>query len=437
MSTTPQPLADATLPRPAPTPADERVVVIDVLRGFALFGILIVNMTGFSMPFASYWLNEPWWSAPADRAAMGLIRILFEGKFFLLFSLLFGLGMALQMERIEARGSTFGRLYARRLLALLLFGECHIIFFWWGDILATYALVGFVLLLVRRWRTTTLLLLAAIVYALALGASALLALLAKLAELDSSTAQDLADALADQQEYLADLTYERIVVYAHGTLAAIQRLRLQEFRESLVALFFMVPGILAMFLVGRVVGRHGIVLQPANHRRLLTGLACVGLPIGLALNVAWVVVMEQVSPAEVTWLGVAGYGFYLAGAPLATSGYAATLVLLWQRAAWQHWLRPLAAVGRMALTNYLLQTLVCTTIFYSYGLGWYGALSPAAGLALTVAIFAIQIPLSGWWLRRFRFGPLEWLWRCLTYARWQPLRLPRVGLPPPTQGLVT
>ena len=111
------------------------------------------------------------------------------------------------------------------------------------------------------------------------------------------------------------------------------------------------------------------------------------------------------------------------GAPALSFFYASAILLLFQRTAWQRHLAPLAAVGRTALSNYLLQSVICTTIFYSYGFGLYGRIGQPAGVALTFLIFALQIPVSVWWLRHFRFGPVEWLWRTLTYGKLQPMRL--------------
>jgi len=166
-------------------------------------------------------------------------------------------------------------------------------------------------------------------------------------------------------------------------------------------------------------------------------LATFGLAFGLLCNVAYTLLSELGNREGMTPLYFAGYAIEWLGVPPLSFGYAAIIVLLVRSPRWRRWLSPLAAVGRTALTNYLLQTLVCTTLFYGYGFGLFGKVGPAAGLLLSVAIYIAQLPLSVWWLRHFRFGPAEWLWRSLTYMRLQPMCLPRPrGLPPPTQGLI-
>jgi uncharacterized protein len=152
-----------------------------------------------------------------------------------------------------------------------------------------------------------------------------------------------------------------------------------------------------------------------------------GLGLGLPLNLLHAVISETTSRTEPTLLEAVSVTAWAIGAPLLALGYAAGLTVLAQRADWRRRLMPMAAAGRMALSNYLMQSLVCTFIFYGYGLGLFGQIGAAAGLLLTIVIYAIQLPLSVWWLRRFRFGPAEWLWRTLTYGRRQPFRQAGAG----------
>ncbi|MEW6252144.1 MAG: DUF418 domain-containing protein [Planctomycetota bacterium] len=464
----------------APVAPEERIFAVDVLRGFALLGILLVNMMGFSLPQQVWALREPWWSSGPDRAAVWLTNAFASGKFYALFSLLFGLGLYLQMQRLEARGRRFVGLYARRLLVLLGFGVAHIVLLWYGDILTLYALLGWVLLALRKRSNALVLGLAAAVYLLPLlyiGGQAVQALYltgttgsaategsAAVVDANATPADaedqfddgrdeawaameqeqaeyELAEQSAAREQQHATMVQEirRIIdVYRDGTFGEVVRQRLADERYSLYSVALMAPVVLAMFLAGLYVGRRGILHDPAAHRRLLLVLAYIGLPLGLAVNMGYATFFNWAQAQGWLWnLQVPTQACYQLGMPLLTGGYAAALVLLAQRAAWQQRLAPLAAVGRMALTNYLLQSVVCTTVFYSYGLGWYGQVSPARGMLLALAIYAAQVPLSLWWLGRFRFGPAEWLWRTLTYWRVQPPRLPRVHrLPPPTQGLL-
>ena len=427
----------AVLPvaRVDPTPAGDRLFAVDALRGFALLGILLVNMSMFSAPLYVAMMDTPWWTSPADRVAEFLVRVLAESKFYVLFSFLFGLGMALQMRRIEARGGTFVRIYVRRLLVLLGIGVCHALLLWFGDILTLYALVGFLLLLFRKRHDRTIRIWAAIVYCvpllLVIGGTAAV----ELGRLFPESAAALQAEFANVDQNMAAWAEYSVRIYRTGSFAEIFQHRLQNHYDFLWGVALMTPVVLTMFLLGLYVGRRRILDDPAAHKRLLRSLVIGGLPLGLIGNVAYATLALETSRAVPTWTSALAYVGCWAGGPLLSFGYAAALVLLVQHDVWRQRLAPLAAVGRMALTNYLLQTLICTTLFYSYGFGLFGKVGPAWGVLLSIAIYAIQVPISVLWLRRFRFGPLEWLWRSLTYLRWQPMQA-RPSLPEPTQGLI-
>jgi uncharacterized protein len=189
-----------------------------------------------------------------------------------------------------------------------------------------------------------------------------------------------------------------------------------------VAIFFL-PSVFAMFLLGVYAGRKGIFQGIPGHLPFFRRVFGWGLAVGLTGNLVYATLSEvgnRFVPSPVSLLAQVGHTY---GAPALAVAYGAGLTLLMQRPGWSARLAPLASVGRMALSNYLLQTLVCTTIFYSYGLGLFGSVGPAAGILLTVVIYLAQIPLSVWWLSRFRFGPVEWIWRTLTFGRRQPMRI--------------
>ena len=179
------------------------------------------------------------------------------------------------------------------------------------------------------------------------------------------------------------------------------------------------PTVLAMFLLGLAAGRRGLTPHAVDHRALLRRLRTWGLVIGLpvaALSATGAALLPTLSALMCLWVNgtVAG--------PLLAMAYGSGIALLWQRRGWQRCLRPLASMGRMALTNYLLQSVVATLLFYGYGLGLARRVSPSLAIVIVVAILAGQLLISGWWLRRYRFGPAEWLWRTLTYGTRQPLR---------------
>ncbi|MBP7745568.1 MAG: DUF418 domain-containing protein [Phycisphaerae bacterium] len=431
-----RPVAVVPLAPVAPIGADERIMVVDVLRGFALFGILLVNMAFFTSPVYIVMLETPWWTAPADRIAETGIRWLAEGKFYVLFSFLFGLGMALQMGRVEARGGRFVRLYVRRLCVLLGIGLCHALLLWYGDILTLYACLGFPLLLFRRRTDRTLLWWASLVYCVPVAIVGVLCGLVALAGLDPKGAAEVQQQMADNAAAMLAAAQRSVAVYQNGSFADIFRHRLENHAALLWDLPFIMPVIFTMFLLGLYCGRRGLPRTIADHPLALRRLVAWGLPLGLLLNAVYAYVLSTGRHAHPDAVLFVATAMHALGTPLLSGGYAAVIVLLVQRTSWRRRLEPLAAVGRMALTNYLLQTLICTTLCYGYGFRLFGRIGPAWGVVLTIAVYALQVPLSVWWLERFRFGPAEWIWRSLTYWKWQPLSLVQAGLPPPTQGLL-
>ncbi|HET9221138.1 MAG TPA: DUF418 domain-containing protein, partial [Roseiflexaceae bacterium] len=176
--------------------------------------------------------------------------------------------------------------------------------------------------------------------------------------------------------------------------------------------------------LGLYAGARGIFGNIPDHLPFIRRLWLWGLIVGVIGNLAYVIagqVSNRSDPSPQLILALVGQTF---GAPALSIFYMTSLVLLTRTAIWERHLQPLASVGRMAISNYLLQTLICTTLFYGYGFGLYGQVGAAAGVLLTIAIYALQIPLSVWWLGHFRFGPVEWLWRSLTYGQRQPMRYP-------------
>ena len=432
--TTPGPPA-----QPAPTAPGERIEVLDILRGFALFGVLAVNMLFFANPFLLYFAESQPWSHPIDHGAEWLISFFCTGKFYSLFSLLFGFGMAVQMSRVEARGGRFVRLYARRLFVLFGIGVCHVVFLWDGDILVHYALLGFLLLAFRKRARTTLITWAIPCLFLTTLVTAGFIGLARLAEglpetptsaptttpatEPSATPTTAATSQPDDTAFLNDWIDEAREVYAHGSYSEILVHRLGEYAfVSIFTLLFMYGGVFGMFLLGLYTARRGVLHDVATHVGFIRRVAFWGLVLGVVGNLTTVVGAEYVSPTDPSWIAMIIAAANAIGAPALCLFYAAGIVLLVQKEAWKRRLSPLAAVGRTALSNYLLQSLVCTMVFNGYGLGLFGTTGPAFGLSLTIAVYLLQILLSVWWLRRFRFGPAEWLWRSLTYAKLQPIR---------------
>jgi uncharacterized protein len=381
-----------------------RIEVLDILRGFAIFGILLVNMASFSSAqgFPGY-IAPP--LEPVDQLVSGLIIFLAEQKFYSLFSLLFGLGFALQFDRARTRGGRFLPTYLRRLLILFGFGVAHAVLLWEGDILALYAVLGVLLVAFRNRAPRTALIGAGLCLLLWLAMQAWLYVLSGIPlPKEADTALGVS---AAQWE----------AVHANGSYVQIAAQRISELLLFWpVFLVVLGPSVFAMFLIGLYLGKRRIFEDLGSHVPLLRRMLRWGLVVGVAGNLAYLLGYNG------TRLGFLSEAAIVLGAPALCLFYVAAICLLVQRAGWQRRLTPLAPVGRMALSNYLLQSLVATTIFYGYGLGLFGRVGPVLGLLLTVAIYAVQVLLSEWWMRRFRFGPAEWLWRSLTYARRQPMR---------------
>lgn len=412
-----------TAPHLGPVTPEKRISTIDILRGVAIFGILVVNVT----------LDVPWhfllgklWPGPADWLAKGLIHFLASGKFLNLFSLLFGLSFSLHMGRVEARGIPFLPLYARRLIVLFFIGLAH----WllgWGDIVHFYAVFGF-LLLPFRGSASRRLVIAAFICLLIPHAVGVFVTARHEAQLRHpatarqtirQAAQEVAEEKTQQEQALR--------VYSQGSFPEIVAQRAQEFARSEFSLrtWLNVFGLsFSSFLLGLYVGRQRILEDVPGHivfvRRVLWWGLGLGL-VGMSVDVVFGHLMKN--PAQPFLTSQVTSLFWDVGTKALSFFYAAAVVLLAQGETWKDLLAPLAAVGRMALSNYLFQSLIVAIIIYPYGFGLFGRFGPTQGVILAFLIFPLQVLLSVWWIRRFRFGPVEWLWRTLTYGKLQPMRV--------------
>ncbi|HEX7030469.1 MAG TPA: DUF418 domain-containing protein [Gammaproteobacteria bacterium] len=437
-------MTDATTA--GPITAAERIVALDVLRGFALLGILLVNIAFFAHP-----LTDPF-NFGADEGSVNatiawFTAFLAQGKFYPLFSLLFGLGFAVQLERARRRGGSFVPAYLRRLLVLLAIGVLHGVFVWAGDILTMYALLGFLLLLLGLGRPGWLLVFAITAFVvqvlIATGTSFMMlgmtackpvldATAEQLAALDPSlvqacSAEGMAQMKAGFAEAQAELTALREVAgpaYATGSYAEITAVRAREFGMMLSNMSFVGFEVLAMFLFGGWLGKRGIFSKPNEHKRFFRITLLLAVVVGLPLSAWFANIAMRVDYSDM-FDPAFGWSFLLnlfAG-PLLALGYASAFMLAMQGRA-SRWLGVLAPVGRMALTNYLAQSVICTLIFYSYGFGLMAEQPGAlALLGIVVAVYVVEVFWSHWWLKRFAFGPAEWLWRALTYFQRPRMRL--------------
>ena len=396
-----------------PTDPQSRILSVDAVRGFALFGVLLVNMYNFGA-------YAPEWTGTVDRAFSTLMHSVFETKSWRLFSLLFGFGFALQLARVRSQAAGSLRFYFRRLLALFVFGMAHALFYD-GDILMEYAMLGLILTLFRNLDLRILLLLAFVLPA-AFPVGNLLH-----TESPTELVAQLEDALPLSRQrqhhpYLGspmDVIEENIAVIPPRIW-----LKLHE-PESSLAIF-------SMFLLGLFVGSARILHELSSHLSLIRRVFGWGIGIGglCALAEWWLV--QAFGYAVFTRstasnrVGFLGDMLFTYGSTALALGCGAGIVLLAQRPDWQPVLRPLQNLGRMSLTVYLAGTAMFTTLFYGYGFGQLYLLGPTATTAYAIVFLTILAFFSTWWLARFKFGPIEWLWRSITYLQLQPLRLPQV-----------
>jgi uncharacterized protein len=330
------------------------------------------------------------------------VSVALESKAFSLFSLLFGVGLAIQFERLARKGSPL-RWLVRRLAVLLAFGLIHLLLIWNGDILTEYALAGFVVLpflFAPRW-------------ALLAGSAIFLLLYLALPLLPPPIPWPT---LGWMQQHVAEANN----VYANGGMVEVLRLSFNEIRSLLPLHVCVFPRTVALFLFGAFIWRTGLLKHVSAHRSTLIGVACGCVAAGGVLTL---MSANWVSPLLWNWLPA------LAPVILAI-GYGASVVCLVVFTPLRGWLAPIGALGRMAFTNYLMQSVIFGWIFFGYGLGLFGEVAATRAFLLGVIVYALQAVISSWWLRHYRFGPVEWLWRTLMYGSRQRMLLvpPRAEL---------
>jgi uncharacterized protein len=400
---------------PGPVSARERLDVIDALRGLAIGGIMIGNMQWFS----GYGMAPPVLAeqAPAvDRVTHFLVHVLVEGKFYSIFSFLFGFGFALQVARAEERGDVDAAVFRRRLWWLLLIGLLHAWLLWAGDIVSIYALMGFLLLRFRRTSNTALVKWAVVLVIVPVVTYTLITVAfhafvppETIAGFETGQTERWSSTVSTVREssWLKLTTDFNVQGLAGRYAGLIVQMRL--------------PKILAMFLLGLYAYRLGVFQNPAAHAPLIRRVLVRGLAFGLVGNVAMAALAGNEGPFPPSVEGILGVAAYAFAVPALALGLAALVVTLWRSDGWRRLLSVLAPVGRMALTNYLLQTVICVTLFYGYGFGLFARFRAGQATLIAFAIFVVQIILSAVWLRYFAWGPMEWLWRQLTYGRRLPL----------------
>ena len=392
---------------PGPTPPSERITSLDALRGFALLGILVINIWVFAMPEST--LTNPTSYGDftgANYWAWFVGHVFAQNKFITLFSALFGAGILLFTESKEQKGQDALRLHYRRTAVLIAIGLLHAYLLWYGDILVAYGLSGLFLVFARDLEARKL---------AALGVSFLLLF----AGLRLFAAVSLgADAVGGFWAPSEAAIRQEVAAYRGGWL--------QQFDHRASAAFDRQVGIVESFwqiggtmLLGMALYKWGVLTGDRSRTlyRRLVAVGVVGLGIILA-GVAYIQANDWSADAALFYLQ-----FNFVGSFLVAGGYLGLVMLYAERRPDGPVTRAFAAVGRTAFTNYLLQTVIATSIFYGHGLGLFGSVNRVEQYGVVLAIWAVQVPLSVIWLRYFRFGPVEWVWRTLTYGEPQPMRL--------------
>ncbi|MGY6569024.1 MAG: DUF418 domain-containing protein [Salinarimonas sp.] len=399
----------------APVSGAERIATLDILRGFALFGILVMNIQAFAMISAAY--INPLAVPPVGNAeyAIWLVsHVFFDEKFITLFSMLFGAGIVLMTQRAEAAGNGALALHYRRMVWLLVIGLIHAYLIWYGDILTAYALIGMVAVFMRNWSPRNL---------IAAGLGFLLLHFMIAAFMGFGITQLPYEEVSELEVFVwYPHDFYRVAEIAAYRGGFLEQLPIRIEQSLSMHLFVLptdlLPYLLAVMAWGMAAFKSGLMTGEWSNRAYAR-LAVTGLALGLPLT-ALGVVMNENAGWEMTFSLYFGRMPNTLAAPLLALSYTALVILAARRfgPAMQALFTP---VGRMAFSNYLAQSIICTFIFYGHGLGLFMEVGRVGQIMI---VFAIWIAMPLWsraWLARFRFGPAEWLWRSLVYRKAQPM----------------
>ncbi|HAJ99323.1 MAG TPA: hypothetical protein DCM62_04795 [Bacteroidales bacterium] len=406
----------------SPISSKKRLGLLDTLRGLALFGILVVNIQYMSQPMSSLMLGFQPTGSAMDTISTFLIKLLFEGKFYVLFSALFGYGFAVFLSKPVGDESVILPVFRTRLAVLLLFGIAHVVLLWSGDVLVYYALLGFVMIAFRRVSDRGLFKWAAWLIFIPILLTALLVAFASIAlsspDMEAHFRQIMETSAMDSKAFIANA----IDVYTGGSFGEMVAMRLKEYLQLVPGVLLFYPVVLAMFLVGFLIGRKKLLENYKAHIPLFKRTYWWGLAVGLPFSVLYAYTFLHVNPFNMNWLLLLNSAGHIIGGIGMSLFYVSAIVLSKSKLRVFSLSKLMSPVGRTALTNYLIQSIIATFIFYGYGLGKMGQVGTTDAVILAVLIFVLQISMSHIWLAFFHFGPFEWLWRSLTYRKVQPFR---------------
>jgi uncharacterized protein len=404
-----------------PVGLNERSDILDVLRGFALLGVLLDNVFGFTgWGFLTQPMREALSTWPAD-GIVGMSELTFiNGKFYSLFSLLFGIGFSIILIRNEQKGINPLKIFYRRLFILLIIGAGHLFLLWDGDILFLYALTGMLLPLFRKCSDKTLL-----IWALVLILCPILIDCINIVV--KSKPGDLLEAMAisiDKKTGLpTDSTYSQ---YLYKPGAGWHEWRNWQasgylYRYSYILDSNRIPKVLGLFLIGFYAGRKMIYANLENYISLFKKIRRWGFIIGIPAAIActYFEIFQKHIPDPI---GLGHTFFYAISVVPLSLAYVSVICLHWIKKKGNSKLKILAPMGRMALTNYLMQTIIGITLYYGVGFGFGGNIGPSVFIPIGLGVYVLQIIYSNLWFRYFNYGPFEWVWRQLTYGKRLPLR---------------
>ncbi|GLB58852.1 DUF418 domain-containing protein [Cytobacillus sp. NCCP-133] len=382
----------------SPVLEQDRIISLDMMRGFAILGIFLVNMLSFHSPLL-YLDPSQWWNSLADKTVYAFIDIFIQASFYPLFSMLFGYGLVILRDRAAAKGLPFRGMALRRFSLLLLIGIIHAFLIWHGDILINYAIFGFVFLLFIKMNGKNMLLTGLLLYIIP---NLLFALLFFVTVLFVP-----GDDLSIYNSAAAEASME---VYKNGSFLEITVQRIEDWSgvNNIASLPIMLASIFPLFLIGGGAARLKWLEKTEKVRGFLSKIMIASLAAGLLFKVLPYLYERNMALEFIQ---------DIFGGPLLAIGYGMVIALSIKKGEVPRVLLPLAYVGKLSLSNYLLQSIVSTFIFYSYGLGFYGELSAFGGTVIVIIIFALQVIASRCWVTRYYYGPVEWLWRSFTYLK--------------------
>jgi uncharacterized protein len=388
----------------------ERVHAYDFIRGIAIFGILLANIPWFAEPALGDMLKMLHDPSGLDGQVDAWTTVFVAGKFRSMLAILFGVGMWLQFRKRSAVPGNWPGGYLKRMFFLAGFGIFHGLFLWFGDILFMYGAIAFVACLfvgqsdrVLKWIVGSSLALS-ILAGLGLAAGAYL------------WTPEPPDPSQESPFGFLDVSREaETQAYAEGSYLDQLKMRAIAFAMMSMGVVVFLPFLGGLMLFGALLGRHGILAKPSAHKRVRNRLLLFGLGLGLPLNFAMLPLLQRESGL------LAMEAVELCAGPILSVGYITLLAMLAEAGWLGSMQRAVAKVGRTAFSNYILQTLICITLFYSWGFGLYGELNRLQLLAIPPAVWGANLLFAHYWLKRYRMGPLEWLWRSLTEGRKLPL----------------